>query len=252
MASAVDPSAVAAFRRTERVLDALPRAIVVTDAGGMIVGWNQVAETLYGWPADLVIGVHVAEVVVPATDNPSRSQVLRSVLGGETWRGDFSVLRRDGTPVRVFAIVTPLRGDEGEVVGAVAAADDVTDQRLAEQQSADLYQHLQLALEAGDLGTWRWDMATGAVTWDERLERLFGLEPGEFDGTYRGVGCGCCTPTIADHVQDVVAAAADPKSSYQLDHRVVWPDGSIHWLQGRGIVTFDADGRGHRHDRLYR
>jgi PAS domain S-box-containing protein len=241
MASAVDPSAVAAFRRTERVLDALPRAIVVTDAGGMIVGWNRVAETLYGWPADLVIGVHVSDVVVPATDDLRRSQVLRSVLGGETWRGDFSVLRRDGTPVRVFAIVTPLRGDDGEVVGAVAAADDVTDQRLAEQRSADLYQHLQLALEAGDLGTWRWDMTTGAVTWDERLEWLFGLEPGEFDGTY-DAWVAVLHPDDRDHVEEVVTAAVESKSSYQIDHRVVWRDGSIHWLQGRGSVTLDAAG----------
>jgi PAS domain S-box-containing protein len=241
MVSAGNPSALAAFRRTERVLDALPRAIVVTDAGGMIVGWNRVAETLFGWPADLVIGVHAADVVVPATDNPRRSQVLRSVLRGETWRGDFSVSRRDGTPVRVSAIVTPLRGDEREVVGAVAAADDVTDQRLAEQRSADLYQHLQLALEAGDLGTWRWNMTTGAVTWDERAERLFGLEPGEFDGTY-DAWVGVLHPDDRDHVQDVVTAAVESKSSYQIDHRVVWRDGSIHGLQGRGNVTLDAAG----------
>ena len=114
MTSALDPLAVSAFRRTERVLDALPRAIVVTDVDGVIIGWNRVSETLYGWPADQVIGAHVSEVVKLAANPQLRDDVLRVVVGGETWRGEFSVLRRDGTPLRVFAIVTPLRGDDGQ------------------------------------------------------------------------------------------------------------------------------------------
>ena len=97
MTSALDPPAVSAFRRTERVLDVLPRAIVVTDVDGVVVGWNGVAETLYGWPADLVIGAHVSEAVELATNPQLGDEVLRAVVGGETWRGELSVLRRDGT-----------------------------------------------------------------------------------------------------------------------------------------------------------
>jgi PAS domain-containing protein len=41
-----------------------------------------------------------------------------------------------------------------------------------------------LALAAGELGTWRWDMATGVTEWDSTMERIFGLEPGTFDGTF--------------------------------------------------------------------
>ena len=214
---------------------------MVTDTDGVIVGWNRVAEALYGWPADRVLGARVSEVVLPVTEHQRRNDVLRSVVGGKTWRGDFSVLRSDGTPLRVFAIVTPLRTDDGTVVGTVAAADDVTDTRLAEQRAADVVQHLELALEAGDLGTWRWDMATDAVTWDERMERVFGLEPGGFDGTFHTY-VSLLHPEDRDHVLGVVSAAVDAKSSYQIDHRVVWPDGSVHWLQGRGSVTLDDTG----------
>ena len=241
MTSGIDPLALAAFRRTEWVLDALPRAIVVTDVDGVIVGWNRVSEALYGWAADEVIGARISDVVELATQPEPRSEVLRAVVGGQTWTGDFSVLRRDGTPFRVFAVVTPLRSEDGTIVGTVSAADDVTDQRLAEQQAADLSQHLQLALDAGDLGTWRWDIATGAVTWDERLERLFGLEPGTFDGSF-DTYLSLLHPENRDDVLRVVRRAVESKSSYQVDHRVVWPDGSVHWLQGRGSVTLDGAG----------
>src|SRR5437879_2624746 len=221
MTSAIDPLAAATFRRTERVLDAMPRAIVVTDVDGVIVGWNRVSEALYGWAAEQVIGARIGDVVEPATKAQPRSEVLRAVGGGETWTGDFSVLRRDGTPIRVFAVVSPLRSDDGTIVGTVSAADDVTDRRLAEQRAADLSQHLQLALDAGDLGTWRWDMATGVVTWDERLERVFGLEPGSFDGSF-DTYLSLLHPEDRDEVVEVVRRAVDSQSSYLAEPRAGW------------------------------
>ena len=45
-------------------------------------------------------------------------------------------------------------------------------------------QRLALALEAAELGTWTWDMASGASVWDARLEALHGLPPGGFGGTF--------------------------------------------------------------------
>ena len=84
-------------------------------------------------------------------------------------------------------------------------------------------------------------VTTGSVTWDERLERLFGLEPGGFDGTF-DTYVSLLHPEDRDEVLSAVRSAVDSKSSYQVDHRVVWPDGSVHWLQGRGSVTLDDAG----------
>ncbi len=100
---------------------------------------------------------------------------------------------------------------------------------------------LRLALAAGRLGTWRWDMATGAIRWDEQLEATFGLAPGGFDGTfetYQSLLHPDDRPAVLAKVQGAVAA----KSDYDVEHRVVWPDGSVHWLQGRGSVTLDDQG----------
>ncbi len=100
---------------------------------------------------------------------------------------------------------------------------------------------LRLALAAGRLGTWRWDMATGAIRWDEQLEAIFGLEPGGFDGSF-DMYQSLLHPDERGGVLAVVQAALAAKSEYDVEHRVVWPDGSVHWLQGRGSVTLDDDG----------
>jgi PAS domain-containing protein len=46
------------------------------------------------------------------------------------------------------------------------------------------HEHLQLALEAAQLGTWYWDEQTGLTVWDARLEAMHGMAPCTFGGTY--------------------------------------------------------------------
>ncbi len=107
--------------------------------------------------------------------------------------------------------------------------------------AAEPADHLRLALDAGGFGTWRWDLHRGDVTWDPQMERLFGLEPGTFDGTFeswRSLVHPDDRERVLSAVQDAVAA----KGSYQLAHRVVLPDGAVRWLEASGGATLDAAG----------
>ena len=100
---------------------------------------------------------------------------------------------------------------------------------------------LALALEAGEMGTWRWDLRTGRVEWDARLEVLYGLEPGTFDGrfeTYASLLHGDDRERVLGAVREGMARG----TAWRFDHRVVWADGSEHWLEGRGEPVRDASG----------
>jgi PAS domain S-box-containing protein len=243
MAAGVDPSARAAFEDTGLVLDALPRAVVVTDRGGLVLAWNAAARHLYGWGVDEVAGRPVHDVVVPAAPGDLTGEILATTLAGGLWRGEVSVVRRDGDVVRVRAAVSPLRAGDGAVVGTVGVAEDVTDLAMAERQAADLTEHLRLALAAGQLGTWRWDRATGAVTWDAAMERLYGLEPGTFDGTYDSWIALRGRDQERDDARATLDRAMADGEAYEIETEVVWPDGSTHWLHGWGRVTSDETGR---------
>ena len=111
--------------------------------------------------------------------------------------------------------------------------------RVAEQRARDMSEHFRSALDAGGLGTWRWDISSGQTLWDERLEALFGLGPGGFDGSF-DTYVSLLHPDDRESVLADVAEAARTKSTYRVEHRVVWPDGSIHWIAGVGGVTLDA------------
>jgi PAS domain S-box-containing protein len=102
------------------------------------------------------------------------------------------------------------------------------------------HERLELALEAGKLGTWTWDMTSGTTAWDERLEAMNGMAPGTFGGTFEDWQASIHPSDRPECVARVERALADP-GPYVLLHRSEWPDGSLHWLECRGRVLTDDD-----------
>jgi GAF domain-containing protein/PAS domain-containing protein len=100
---------------------------------------------------------------------------------------------------------------------------------------------LAKTLHAGPMGAWRWDRASGVVTWDANLERLFGLAPGTFGGTIDH-----WIAHVPEERRDAARAefegALASARSVTFEQDCVWPDGSLHWLKGIGEPTFDAQG----------
>ena len=84
-------------------------------------------------------------------------------------------------------------------------------------------QRLMLALEAAELGTWTWDMASATTVWDTRLEALHGLPPGGFGGTFEDWVAALHPDDRAECLRRVERALADP-GPYLLLHRAILPE----------------------------
>ena len=102
-------------------------------------------------------------------------------------------------------------------------------------------ERLRLALEAGAMGTWAWDVASAKVTWDEAMEARYGLAPGTFPGTFDAF-LRLVHPNDVDAARRRIEAALQAGEDLRYEHRVVWPNGEVHWLEGRGRVIHDAEG----------
>ncbi len=227
--------------RERDVLDALPRAIVVTDPHGRVVLWNRKAHELYGWSETEAVGRSIVDLLAPPDARAANEADLARVSAGTEASGDRLVSRRDGQIVRVFSQTRAITDNTGQVVAIVGISEDVSSARAEQQRARDISEHFRAALDAGELGTWRWHQASGETVWDERLEALFGLAPGEFDGTF-DTYVSLLHPDDRASVLAAVDEAMRTKSRYRTEHRVVWPDGSIHWISGAGGVTIDDQG----------
>lgn len=109
------------------LLDAIPYAVVATDADGRIVWWNAAAEGLYGIPAEQALGRNVVNVLVGPDARDVAAEIMVSVVAGETWSGEFLVRCAGGVVRRLRVTDTPVVQD-GVVVGVVGVAEDVTSQ----------------------------------------------------------------------------------------------------------------------------
>jgi len=224
------------------VLDALPRAIVVTDPGGRILLWNRAAEALYGWPVAEAVGRSVYDVIVPIGARSAGERIVREVVDDGVWSGEFTVLGRDGRSMQVWVTNRAIHDAAGAVIAILGASEDVTEQRSLAARAADLAGRLQLALEAGRLGTWTWDRATGLAHFDPLMEALYGLEPGTFEHATDG-GMLRIHPDDVDRVQAEVDRAVERGEGFTVEYRVVWPDRSVHWLHCAGTATLGDDGQ---------
>jgi PAS domain S-box-containing protein len=104
---------------------------------------------------------------------------------------------------------------------------------------------LQLAMEAAALGAFDFDLRTEKIIWDERTERMYGFEPGGFDGTYEAFARRIHPDDLPKVTRDV-DAARDSRSTFSHEFRVVWPDGTEHWLFGRGGLLYSDSGQPYR------
>ncbi|HEY9884704.1 MAG TPA: PAS domain S-box protein, partial [Thermosynechococcaceae cyanobacterium] len=112
------------------------------------------------------------------------------------------------------------------------------DQLNHQLQEANV-QSLRIALAAASVGTWHWNLVTGSITWSPEHEQLFGLEPGTFDGQYETFN-ERVHPDDRVRVNHAVQQALQQRTTYHLEYRVVWADGSVHWVEGKGEAVYDT------------
>ena len=101
---------------------------------------------------------------------------------------------------------------------------------------------LQVALEANGLALWVWDLKKGVIHWSEEKYRMIGLEPGSIEPS-TDVWLAAVHPEDADSVRTSVMATREGAAGFHNQYRVVWPDGSVHWLESQGKCQCDAAGQ---------
>ena len=122
-----------------------------------------------------------------------------------------------------------------------AARDDIAQRERIERELRGSRAALAHAQRVAHIGSWEWDPGADRVTWSAELNRIFGLEPGTFNGTYEQY-LGLVHPDDRDEVDRTVRGALENGGRFQVGHRVLLPGGQERWVQGLGEVQ--TDGRG--------
>ena len=225
------------------LLDALEQAAVVTDLAATIVYWNRAAEALYGWARDEAIGRPVFEVTPTTASRRLGEEIFEAVRLGRRWSGDYPVQRKDSSTFLASVSLGPVRDSAGVHVGVLGLSTDVTEARLQQGRANDIAERLQLAVEAGHLGSWQWNRSNGEIQWDEKMERIFGLSPGGFAGTV-DAWFDLLHPADRDMVLEIMDQIVKGEMSHPaVEYRILLPGGGVRRVKGRGRALWAPDGK---------
>lgn len=111
----------------------------------------------------------------------------------------------------------------------------------AESQASRSESRLRFALDAASMATWDWDIAAGTVHWSDNFERIQGLAKGTLDGTLEGY-TKHVHPDDRARLMAVVNRALTEGAPYEVEYRLVAPDGTTMWAEGKGNVEMGPAG----------
>lgn len=111
-----------------------------------------------------------------------------------------------------------------------------------QEETLKLVERLNLATYAAQMGIWDWDILKNELVWDDQMYRLYGLQPGDFGGAYEAWLNGL-HPDDRASSNAVTQTALSGEKEYDTEFRVLWLDGSIHWLKANGQVFRNEEGK---------
>ncbi|WP_104381811.1 ATP-binding protein [Sphingobacterium sp. HMA12] len=192
-----------------------------------------------------VIGKPLATAMPELKDQPYLELLDQVFLSGDTYVGDTALvtLKTDGAFNDHYFdfIYEPLKDEDGNTESIIVIANEVTDRIRQKERLEELNQQLQMALEAGELGTFNLEVPTGRNYTSATCRNHFGLSDGEvFE--YADF-MNSIVPEHRDMVHNEVQAAIFHHIPYQAEYLTQWPDGSRHWISSSGLTRYDAEGK---------
>lgn len=219
--------------------------VITTDAQGRVMLLNPVAEHLTGWQNDDAVGQPVETVfhiIDEITRQPAENPAVRLLRDGRAVDlvHHTALISRDGVEWPIGHSVAPIKNERGDMVGVVLVHRDVTEERRAEEAARRNREVLSLVHQIGKVGHFDWNPLTDETTWSPEQEALYGLAPGQFEGGYQA-WAKMLHPDDVDEASEIVRRALTT-GKYMTEFRVIWPDGSVHWIEARAHVFKNEQG----------
>ncbi len=216
-------------------------AIFTCDVDGRVATWSVTAERLFGRSAEEVSDGPI-DVLFPDHLSKDVQVVVAAALAGDRIRHfETEVLRPDGMPQPVSLSLCSVLDERGSSVGAVVIVRDVTEQHVAQATLAEVDARMVEGETLAHIGSWLWDLRTGAVQWSAEFHRIHGVDPLDFDGTFESY-LALVHPDDRDPLRAAMVESVDSGRPFNGEYRVIGSHGGEHVVQVRAQPTFGSAG----------
>jgi PAS domain S-box-containing protein len=231
-----------AQQRAMEMLDAIarnsPDILVLLDSAGKFIFISH-TEAGYHAPAELV-GRRMSDFAVPEDRRRLQAAIDQTLATAQKQRVEADYLDPAGRIHPYDIHLAPVM-QNGRVAAISVIARDIDEQRATETALARSEERLRLCQRYAGIGAWDWDITTGALYWSEEIGHLLGYGEAVPETTYENF-LKAIHPGDRQRVMDAVNACVQRDDPYEIEHRVVWPDGNVRWLLERGGAIRNAAG----------
>ncbi len=194
------------------------------------------------------------DALMPKMDGFRCCERLRQVAGGEdipvlmiTALYDQSSVEKAFNAGATDYITKPIQWLvlRSRVSRLLEASRNMKELRQQTEQAQWQETQLRIALEAAHMGIWDWNIVSNKLIWSDTIKALFGEAGLSFDETFESF-ISFVHPQDRDLVNRSVKAAIEEGGEYNIEFRVILPDGTIRWLATRGLVFRNSTGKAMR------
>lgn len=238
-------------QRYRAIFDLTFQFIGLLTPEGTLLEANQTALTFAGLQPSDVMDKPFWEArwwtISPATQEQLKAAIAQAAAG-EFVRYQVDILGTEDNIATIDFSLKPIKDDRGNVLLLLPEGRDISEQQAAlrdrqraEAALAKSEEQLRLTLEFTHIGTWDWNIPTGEVMWNQNHYRLLGLQPETTAVKYQ-LWHDAIHPEDQERVTQALFNALAQHTNYEAEYRVIYPDGTVHWLSGKGRGIYNAAG----------
>lgn len=228
--------------RFKQLANAMTQLAWIANADGYIFWYNDRWYDYSGTTPEQMEGWGWQSVHDPEALPDVMKKWKASIETGAPFEMIFPLRGKDGIYRDFLTRGIPIRDEEGKVHQWFGTNTDVSVLRKAELDLKHAQEKLNLVLDNGHVGVWERDLKNNRLIFDKRMDRMFGLEEGTFEGTYEAFE-KCLVAEDLPHVREAVRKALNEKIPIDTIYRVKLPDGKVNHINSKGFVIEEEEGQ---------
>lgn len=229
-----------ALRFRSNLLNTVEQAVIAIDLSGTIVYCNRFAEQLYGWATNGLSGRNIDELIPAEGMHQQTAEIMTRLLHGESWAGEFTVRRRDGTTFPAYVTDTPIYDDHGTMVGIVGISDSITKRKRAEEKLRESEGRYRALVSQATVGVAHSDLTGRFTLVNQRYCEITGYSEGEL---LEMRGQSFTHPDDLPRTNELFERLVADGTPFEIEKRYLRKDGSTGWVHIGASAIRNREGK---------